>query len=488
MLKTPDQIACNLGLSYFNMSQIVVERERWMRRAMSRYVPLDVAVHCVMEFVLSFMVIQHMLDTPDSGILLTNGSISLMHPVNYLTAVLTFTICAVVVGISSFQSTTRPDTAKLLGAACLAGLTAFPLFMLLSGLFIEGSATARGLWLARILGAWLATIALFRLIFSFFMQRAGLPRRILIIGDPDRIQAVSSRLKSRRGRQFEPLLAPPGTPHLDTTSAGALSWSHVSQQGIWGIIVAFATETALPEPLLDWKLRGMTVLSDQAFQEQHLGRIDVDGLTVKHLLPGDDLVDGLLSLTLKRGCDLMISAALLLMTLPLMVLTSLAIKLDSAGPVLYRQQRIGHFGRTFTVLKFRSMYVDAEACGAPRWAQKQDPRITKVGAFIRATRIDELPQLVNIILGEMSLVGPRPERPHFVEQLTLAIPFYRERSYVKPGLTGWAQINFPYGASVEDAREKLAYDLYYLKHRGILLDLRILLSTIRVVLFCEGGR
>ncbi len=134
------------------------------------------------------------------------------------------------------------------------------------------------------------------------------------------------------------------------------------------------------------------------------------------------------------------------------------------------------------------MAVDAEAEGKPRWAQKQDPRITRIGGFIRATRIDELPQLANVIRGEMSLVGPRPERPHFVEQLAQAIPFYRQRSYVKPGLTGWAQVNFPYGASVEDAREKLAYDLYYAKHRGILLDLAILTSTVRVVLFREGAR
>ena len=134
------------------------------------------------------------------------------------------------------------------------------------------------------------------------------------------------------------------------------------------------------------------------------------------------------------------------------------------------------------------MTADAEAGGSPRWAQKQDPRITRVGRFIRATRIDELPQLANVIRGEMSLVGPRPERPHFVEQLARAIPFYRQRAYVKPGLTGWAQVNFPYGASVEDAREKLAYDLYYVKNRTIMLDMIILISTIRVVLFREGAR
>jgi lipopolysaccharide/colanic/teichoic acid biosynthesis glycosyltransferase len=156
--------------------------------------------------------------------------------------------------------------------------------------------------------------------------------------------------------------------------------------------------------------------------------------------------------------------------------------------VIYRQQRVGQFGRVFTVFKFRSMRTDAEACGTPRWAQTGDPRVTRIGRIIRASRIDELPQLANVLRGEMSLVGPRPERPLFVEQLARAIPFYRQRAYVKPGLTGWAQVNYPYGASIEDASEKLAYDLYYVKHSSFWLDLLILLRTVRVVLFQEGSR
>jgi lipopolysaccharide/colanic/teichoic acid biosynthesis glycosyltransferase len=179
---------------------------------------------------------------------------------------------------------------------------------------------------------------------------------------------------------------------------------------------------------------------------------------------------------------------MLALALPLMLLAALAIKADSRGPVFYRQQRTGQFDEPFTLFKFRSMTADAEACGTPRWAQQKDPRTTRIGRFMRATRIDELPQLANVIRGEMSLVGPRPERPHFVEQLERAIPFYRQRAFVKPGLTGWAQVNFPYGASVEDAREKLSYDLFYVKNRSIALDLIILVSTIRVVLFQEGAR
>ncbi|MDP9085503.1 MAG: sugar transferase, partial [Pseudomonadota bacterium] len=144
-------------------------------------------------------------------------------------------------------------------------------------------------------------------------------------------------------------------------------------------------------------------------------------------------------------------------------------------------------GKSFTLLKFRSMRANAEASG-PKWAQQRDPRVTRVGSFMRKTRIDELPQLLNILRGEMSFIGPRPERPHFVEQLSEAIPFYHERARVKPGLTGWAQVNYPYGASVEDARAKLSYDLYYVKNRNLVMDILILLSTVRVILFQEGAR
>jgi exopolysaccharide biosynthesis polyprenyl glycosylphosphotransferase len=242
------------------------------------------------------------------------------------------------------------------------------------------------------------------------------------------------------------------------------------------------------EALLDCKFRGIRVLSGAAFQERYLRRIDLDALTAHDLLVSRGITASRISATVKRLCDLIIGAAMLVLLLPLMAVTAVAVKLDSPGPVLYRQVRTGRYDRTYTLYKFRSMTQDAEASGDPRWAQKQDPRVTRVGRFIRATRIDELPQLVNVMRGNMSLVGPRPERPHFVEQLARAIPFYRQRAYVKPGLTGWAQVNFPYGASVEDAREKLAYDLYYVKNRSFALDLRILVSTVRVVLFREGAR
>jgi len=190
----------------------------------------------------------------------------------------------------------------------------------------------------------------------------------------------------------------------------------------------------------------------------------------------------------KKITDILLASALLLTALPLMLLVALAIKYDSPGPMFYRQERVGLRGRHFKVLKFRSMRQDAEADGRPVWAAAQDDRITRVGRFIRWARIDELPQLLNVLRGEISVIGPRPERPYFVEQFNKLIPSYDERHSVLPGITGWAQVNYPYGASLEDAREKLRYDLYYIANYSFRLDLQILLATVRVVLSGKGAR
>jgi exopolysaccharide biosynthesis polyprenyl glycosylphosphotransferase len=191
---------------------------------------------------------------------------------------------------------------------------------------------------------------------------------------------------------------------------------------------------------------------------------------------------------MRRVVDLTIACALIIFTLPFMAIVALAIKSDSFGPIFYRQERVGLNGRRFMLLKFRSMVDDAEPDGRPVWAAERDIRITRVGRFIRCTRIDELPQLFNVLCGNMSVVGPRPERPYFVDQLTKVIPFFAERHKVKPGITGWAQINYPYGASIKAAQEKLSYDLYYINNRNFALDLVILISTVHVVISKWGAR
>jgi exopolysaccharide biosynthesis polyprenyl glycosylphosphotransferase len=191
---------------------------------------------------------------------------------------------------------------------------------------------------------------------------------------------------------------------------------------------------------------------------------------------------------LKRVLDVLIGLVGLIFSLPVMAAVALAVRLDSKGPIIYRQTRVGHMGDCFKVLKFRSMATDAEKANGAQWATANDPRVTRIGKTLRKYRLDELPQFVNVIRGEMSFVGPRPERPEFVEELRKAIPYYDERHSVRPGLTGWAQVQYSYGASVEDAANKLEYDLFYLKHPSLTFDLAIILQTIRIVLSGRGGR
>jgi sugar transferase (PEP-CTERM system associated) len=238
--------------------------------------------------------------------------------------------------------------------------------------------------------------------------------------------------------------------------------------------------------LLDCRLRGIRVEDWPTFYEKATGRILVTAVRPSWLIFSDGFVKTPRTEIIKRLFDITVSLAALILSLPVMVLAAIAIKLESPGPILYRQARLGQNGCVFILNKFRSMRHEAEKETGPVWTQQRDPRITRVGALLRRTRLDEVPQLFNVLVGHMSFVGPRPERPEFVEELQKKIPYYMERLAVKPGITGWAQVNYRYGASVEDAVEKLQYDLYYIKNLSLFLDLLILLNTVQVVLFARG--
>jgi sugar transferase (PEP-CTERM system associated) len=241
--------------------------------------------------------------------------------------------------------------------------------------------------------------------------------------------------------------------------------------------------------LLEAKLKGFRISELSTFLERETGRVDLAALNPSWLIFSDGFwAARSVAVITKRTLDISASVILLVATSPILLITAALIKLTSPGPVFYRQERTGLFGAPFEVLKFRSMRTDAEKDGKPQWAQAGDSRVTPVGRFIRSTRIDEIPQIFNVLKGDMSFVGPRPERPFFVEQLAREIPYFNERHVVKPGLTGWAQLNYPYGASVEDARHKLEYDLYYVKNYSLFLDLLIIVQTVRVVLWQDGVR
>lgn len=247
---------------------------------------------------------------------------------------------------------------------------------------------------------------------------------------------------------------------------------------------------ALPvADLLRAKLAGVRVSEMSSFLERETGRVDLGSVSPSWLIFSDGFLGAQQGAVIgKRLFDFITSLLLLVVSSPILLITAVLIKLTSKGPIFYHQERVGQFGRSFEVIKFRSMRTDAEKDGTPQWAQEQDPRVTAIGRVIRATRIDEIPQIFNVLRGDMSFVGPRPERPFFVRDLAAQIPFYNERHVAKPGITGWAQLNYPYGASVEDARHKLEYDLYYVKNYSMFLDLLILIQTVRVVLWRDGVR
>jgi sugar transferase (PEP-CTERM system associated) len=265
----------------------------------------------------------------------------------------------------------------------------------------------------------------------------------------------------------------------------------VQRLGVEEVIVAVREQRGgvLPlRQLLDCRLGGVRVTDLAGFYERVRGEVPVESLKASWLIYGEGFRQDWLRSLIKRTFDIAASLVLLLSALPVMILATLAIFIGTGTPIIYRQERVGRGGKVFTLFKFRSMAADAERDGKARWAKANDSRVTAVGRFIRRTRIDELPQLLNVLRGEMSFVGPRPERPCFVTDLGNTIPFYGVRHSVKPGITGWAQVRYAYAASAEDAAKKLRFDLYYVKNHSLFLDVLIMVETVRVVLFGEGAR
>ncbi|MGE0385613.1 MAG: TIGR03013 family XrtA/PEP-CTERM system glycosyltransferase [Gammaproteobacteria bacterium] len=323
-----------------------------------------------------------------------------------------------------------------------------------------------------------------------------LSRRVLVLGAGEKAQQIV-RLRRRSDRVGVDMVGfvalgtgPVLVPEAQLLPVQTNLVDLVGHLDVDEIVVAVddRRKTLPINEILECKMRGVAIVEDSDFFERQLGKIRLDGLNPSNVFFADGFSQAALKASSKRLFDVVVAAAGLLFAAPLMVLTAAAIYLESGGPVIYRQQRVGKGGRPFDVYKFRSMRTDAEKDGQARWATQNDDRITAVGRTIRKIRFDELPQLVNVLKGDMSFVGPRPERPQFVEELSREIPYYALRHHVKPGITGWAQICYPYGSSIADAKEKLQYDLYYLKNYSIFLDLTILLHTVEVVLWGKGSR
>jgi len=365
---------------------------------------------------------------------------------------------------------------------------------------MPGLYTGRGV-LALALSFAFVGSAVTRLLFIRLIDLNQLKRRLLVVGTGSRAAKIGTLLELnediRKKYDFIGYLVPGHAPQHP----------HVPQEKLLkdkGSLLAIVTRYAIDEvvtairerrnsglnmdDLLECKLEGVRVTDISTFFERETGHVQLDSLNPSWMIYSDGFQQTSARNVIKRAFDLTVSLLLLVLTFPVTLATALLIILESGLPIFYRQERVGECGQIFEVLKFRSMRQNAEQGGVPQWAKQNDSRVTRVGRVIRKLRIDELPQILNVLKGEMSFVGPRPERPYFVKQLADQIPHFLNRHTVKPGITGWAQIRYPYGSTVEDAVQKLQYDLYYAKNHSLFLDLIIMFQTVQVVLFGKGAR
>ena len=355
----------------------------------------------------------------------------------------------------------------------------------------------RGVFLLVAVGVVLLVFG-WRFAFEWFGARMVPRERLLIVGTAPGAVELARELHNRRefGTHVVGFIdsdpSRVGMPVLNPGVVGTIDDipSVVRDHGVDRVVVSLTDARGkLPvHRLLDMKLQGIQFDHLASVYEEHAGKIPVDNLRPSWLIFNSGFRKTATLRFAKRAVDIVAGVGGLVLSAPLMLVVGLAVKLTSRGPALFHQRRVGQDGRPFMVHKFRSMQVDAEAKSGPVWATGSDARVTPIGGILRRTRLDELPQLWNVLVGEMSLVGPRPERPEFVSSLTEQIPFYGQRHVVKPGVTGWAQVSYTYGASVEDAMEKLQYDLFYIKHLSIAFDLFIILKTVKTVLMRKGSR
>lgn len=377
-------------------------------------------------------------------------------------------------------------------AATISTISLIPITYILGLNIIMGWALALNVMLL------ILTMLSWRIMFANLLGVNVPDQNILVIGSGEFAKKIGVDIYTRKERglhligfiDHDPLNL--GKPMVNPGVIGVYDdiKNIVERDNISKIIVAPEDRRIqLPmDDLLDLKLKGISVEEGETFKERLLGKIPIQQLKPSWMVFSDGFKPSRFKEVVKRISDLLLSVILLVIALPIMILTAIAIKIESRGPVIYSQKRVGALGRIFTIYKFRSMKIDAEDNSGPVWASQNDSRTTRVGGILRKSRIDELPQLINVFKGEMSFVGPRPERPCFVEELEGDIPYFKLRTYVKPGITGWAQIKYKYGATVEDAIEKLQYDLFYIKNMSMALDIYTVLCTVKVVLARVGAR
>jgi len=448
----------------------ITGRERAMLRISGHSVRISVLVLAVIEaltvYAAIFLIATLVVHSPDGPSGLTSAAA--------LPALLTIVF---MLALGVYEPDARANLATMterLGVACIIGAgLGFGIVYLFGDIWVSP------LYAIACASFSYGAVTVARYVFGRVLRFVPLQRRILVIGDRAAGEAV--RAVARSGSNGGDVI---GT--VDNAAAQAGLLVRARAMDISEIIVADRTAPLPVTALLDCKAGGIRILDSLDFGEMETGKVDLENLYPARFVFARNTGYSPWSMHAKRFLDIGVSGLALVVLSPVLLGAALAIRLDSPGGVFYRQTRTGLNGAPYDIVKFRSMRSDAEVGGNPQWAQQNDSRVTRVGRFLRQTRIDELPQILNILRGEMSLVGPRPERPFFVEKLEESLPFYAERHRVKPGLTGWAQIKYRYGATEEDAAEKLRYDLYYVKNFNVLLDIFIMMRTVRVVLWPDG--
>ncbi|MBW1804630.1 MAG: TIGR03013 family PEP-CTERM/XrtA system glycosyltransferase, partial [Deltaproteobacteria bacterium] len=364
------------------------------------------------------------------------------------------------------------------------------------------------LWPETMIGRWIFFVSIiilvlflvsWRFLYTLIIQKRLFAERAMIIGDGELARDILNEMKDRKDISYDiraifgkdnPGLVPDDMADAPLRYGFDHLCDMAEQEGVSSIIVALDQKRGIMpyNQLLDCKVKGISIIDGESFYERITGKLLVEKINPSWLIFSDGFVKSKASRVMKRLVGLVLSTVMMIVLSPLMIMVAVIVKIESRGPVLFSQERVGENGNVFILYKFRSMRADAEEECGPVWARDDDPRITRVGRVIRKLRIDELPQLWNVIKGEMSFVGPRPERPFFVEKLEKIVPYYNQRFTVKPGVTGWAQVKYPYGASDEDALEKLKYELYYIKNMSFVMDLLVIFHTFKIVLLGRGSR
>jgi sugar transferase (PEP-CTERM system associated) len=389
-----------------------------------------------------------------------------------------------------------------LGVRLLQAVGFAAIFLAFIYLIIPPAVIGTGIFIISVAFVVLLVVS-WRFCYTMILNRGYFNQKIILIGSTGLIKNIKSEINERKDCGYHIVAEVPEAGHRNKPNQGSVSnpgnlcgqkYEGLAElartQGIEKIVVALAEKrNNFPtNELLKCRVSGIEVIDGNSFYEMLTGKLIVNAINPSWLIFSEGFRKSLTRRVMKRSVDLLLSLVLLILFFPVILIIALLIKIDSKGPVFFSQERVGQNRKIYRIHKFRSMVQDAETLSGPVWAEDDDSRITRVGMIIRKWRFDEIPQLLNVLKGNMSFIGPRPEREHFVDQLEKIVPYYQERHTVKPGLSGWAQVSYGYGASVEDAIEKLNYDLFYIKNMSFFMDLMIVLRTIKIVLFRKGAR